>query len=87
MSVSHEGPERRKSLLTQADLDALSEVMNSRVKGHSAHHEWIEAQIAKDTARAAFWDRLREHLAKWGAVSLITLLFYLAWQGVRHYVK
>lgn len=86
-----EGQERRRSMLTDDDrlalVDALSEVMNRRVQDHTAHHEWIEAQIRKDTARAEFWDRLREHLIKWGAVSLVTLVFYLMWQGFKHYVK
>jgi hypothetical protein len=59
---------------------AIREVLEERARmspdEHFTHHEWIRQQVAKDKARAEFWQRLVDRSAPvviWGALSASAL--------------
>ena len=54
---------------------------------HARQHNWISAQIKHDEARAAFWDKMREHVARWGMISLLSAGGYALWLGVKSIVR
>lgn len=53
---------------------------------HFDHHRWISERIKHDQYRAIFWEKLCEHLAAWGAVAVITVVFYALWLYLRHLI-
>jgi len=54
---------------------------------HYDHHKWITAKIQRENAMRAFWEDMQKHVAKWGAISIITGLFYAGWLGFKQLVR
>ena len=82
--MTYDGPERRDSTLTEADLRALREIFTGGLEDHADHHRWITAQISLEEKKAEFWRGMSAHVAKWGVVSVLTIIGYLVWDGLKH---
>ena len=85
-----DGEERRAPAvvrISSEDIDEIVARLGANPSQHSQHHEWIEAEIRKERERSQFWSDLRKHVAKWGAVSVITVLGYLLWRGFKGYAS
>lgn len=50
---------------------------------HHRHHDYLETLITKENKRTEVWEQIKVHLMKYGALSLVTVLFVAAW----HYFK
>ena len=61
-------------------LQAARSVSDSE---HYDHHRWITAKIEREHAWRRFWDQLSEHVAKWGAISLISAAGYAFYLGLK----
>lgn len=53
---------------------------------HYDHHRWISERIKRDQNKSLFWEKLYEHLAAWGAVAVISVIFYALWLYLRHII-
>lgn len=54
---------------------------------HHDHHTWITEKIKHERAMKDFWQQMSAHVAKWGAITLITGMGYAMWLGVRAILK
>ena len=54
---------------------------------HYDHHRWITAKIERENAWRNFWEDMRRHVAKWGAVSVISAVGYALFLGVKAAIK
>lgn len=50
---------------------------------HFDHHQWISLKIKAELVRAEFWRQMLAHVARWGAVSIITALAFALYLGVK----
>lgn len=66
---------------------ALQQARSVSDSEHYDHHRWITAKIARENAWTAFWEDMRRHVIKWGAVSLITSAGYALWLGTKAILK
>ena len=82
-----DGEDRRAPTVFRLAAEDIDEIV-SRLghSQHAQHHEWIAAEIQRERERTEFWADLRKHVAKWGAVSVLTLAGYLLWRGFKNYV-
>lgn len=82
-----DGEERRAPTFIRLAHEDIEEIV-SRLgcSQHAQHHEWLEAEIQRERESKEFWADLRKHVAKWGVVSVLTLLGYLLWRGFKNYV-
>lgn len=69
--------------LSTAIAKALQQARSVSDSEHYDHHIWVKAQIAKEQKAAEFWGKMTEHVAKWGAVSVLSALFYALWLGIK----
>ena len=54
---------------------------------HYDHHRWISERIRKEQAMRVFWEQMQSHVAKWGAISIISGAFYAVWLGLKQLVR
>lgn len=54
---------------------------------HFDHHIWITEKIKHDKMKGLFWQKLTEHLAAWGAVAVISVVFYALWLYLIHMIR
>lgn len=59
-----------------AALDARRNVTDEE---HAKHHLYIDLLIKREERRTEFWHELGRHVAKWGAISVLTAVFYGLW--------
>lgn len=69
--------------LAAAIAKALQQARSVSDSEHYDHHRWITKQIQAEERRAEFWRHMAEHAAKWGAISVLSALFYALWLGIR----
>jgi hypothetical protein len=50
---------------------------------HAQHHAYIKKLIAREVQREEFWHDLRRHVAKWGAVSVLSAAIYGLWLAAK----
>ena len=50
---------------------------------HYDHHRWITEKIRREQAWRIFWEKMGEHAAKWGMISLFSFSFYALWLGLK----
>lgn len=73
--------------LIAALLHALRESRSIPEAQHTDHHAWIAERIARERARRMFWCQMQAHVAKWGAVSVLTAIFYALWLGIEQLLR
>jgi len=74
-------------MLAQKFAEKLQQSRSVSDSEHYDHHRWISSKIAKENARREFWEDMHKHVMKWGAISVITGLFYAAWLGFKQVVR
>lgn len=62
---------------------ALQQARSVSDSEHYDHHKWITGKMKAEARRAEFWEKMAEHVAKWGAVSVISAIFYAAYLGFK----
>jgi hypothetical protein len=65
--------------LAQVVVRALRESPDASSGEHYHHHEWITEQIQKVKVQKEFWKRLTDHIAIWGALGVVSVVFYALW--------
>lgn len=73
--------------LAIAIAQALQQARSVSDSEHYDHHVWISSQIEREKASKAFWEKMSEHAAKWGMISVLSFAFYALWIGLRAIVK
>lgn len=51
------------------------------------YEPYLESAVAREKKRAEFWERMAEHAAKWGMVSILTGVFYAIWLGSKAIIR
>ena len=69
--------------LAVAIAKALQQARSVSDSEHYDHHRWISARIEREHAWRRFWEDMRSHCLKWGAISVITGIGYAAWLGFK----
>ena len=70
--------------LSLAFAQALQQARSVSDSEHYDHHKWISERIKHDQMRTIFWEKLYEHLAGWGAVAVLSVVFYAVWLYLKH---
>lgn len=83
MRMSEDDLERLANSIARALQQARS-VSDSE---HYDHHVWITQKIIAERLRAEFWGSLKEHVAKWGAVSIVSVTGYALWLWFKQQVQ
>lgn len=73
--------------LAIAIAKALQQSRSVSDSEHYDHHRWISAKIARENAMRDFYDEMKKHVIKWGAISMITGIGYAAWLGFKAVIK
>ena len=76
--------EEEAERLAVAIAKALQQARSVSDSQHYDHHVWITERIKREQAWASFWHDLHRHVAKWGAVSLLSIIGYAAYLGAKH---
>lgn len=58
---------------------ALQQARSVSDSEHFDHHKWIVAKMQKEQARAEFWQKMLEHISSWGAIAVLSAIFYAVW--------
>lgn len=77
--MNHEDAE----ILATAIAKALQQARSVSDSEHYDHHQWITERIEREKTWRKFWEKMTEHLANWGMISLISGLLYALWLGVK----
>lgn len=74
-------------MLAQKFAEKLQQARSVSDSEHFDHHTWITEKIKREQAMRVFWEQMAEHVAKWGAITLITGMGYALWLGIKHALK
>lgn len=66
---------------------ALQQARSVSDSEHYDHHVWITERINREKAWREFWEKMRDHVAKWGAVSVLSAIGYALWLGAQEWAK
>lgn len=53
-------------------------------KRREQDHEWVKLKRKGEEQRIKFYSDLTLHMAKWGMVSLASVIFYALWLGIKN---
>ena len=78
-------------MMDDADVDrfataiarALQQARSVSDSEHYDHHVWIKQRIEAERSKLEFWNSMRTHVLKWGAISVVSAGVYALWLGVR----
>lgn len=73
--------------LAIAIAKALQQARSVSDSEHYDHHVWITERINRERAWREFWEKMRDHVAKWGAVSVLSAIGYALWLGAQEWAK
>lgn len=81
--------EKRKSILTQLDLERISQMIYSPLEKelHMEHHEWIKGKREKEGRCKNIRDKVAVQAIGWGVVTAIGAFGYLIALGIAKYIK
>lgn len=60
----------------KAAIVAIKEAKFISDESHYNHHTWIAAKIKREEALEALLTELAKHVTKWGAVGVLSFVFY-----------
>lgn len=69
--------------LAIAIAKALQQARSVSDSEHYDHHVWITERIKRERAWREFWEKMLEHAAKWGMISIVSGLFYALYLGAK----
>ena len=75
---------RRIEAVWKSDVDLK---LDRLVRFADTYEHYLEAVTLREKKSAEFWERMREHAAKWGMISLISGAFYAMWLGGKAIVR
>ncbi len=84
MNISDDDDVERLSIAIARALQQARSVSDSE---HYDHHVWITEQIARERAARKFWEALRDHVIKWGAISIVSTTGYAFYLGFKALLK
>jgi len=67
--------------------DAISECTFIDFETHTAHHQFVNEMIERRQRRQQLYDKVRQHVIGWGALSVITGLGALIYQAIISFVQ
>lgn len=70
--------------IAEAVVAALDERRAITDQQHEEHHQFVQVLIRREQERTAFWIEMRNHVAKAGALALVTATFYALWLLLKH---
>lgn len=81
--------EKRKSVLTNHDIQAIYKIMNENIPIdiHNNHHKWIDTKISKEDRYMQLKEKVTQQAVGWGVISLIGTMGYLIGIGLIKYIK
>lgn len=79
--------ESEVEMLAVAIAKALQQARSVSDSEHFDHHVWITERIKRDKASREFWEKMRDHVAKWGIISVLSFLFYALWLGMQQWIQ
>lgn len=79
--------EQEAEHLAIAIAKALQQARSVSDSEHYDHHVWITERINREKAWREFWEKMRDHVAKWGAVSVLSAIVYALWLGAQEWAK
>lgn len=65
--------------IAEAVVAALDSRRAVTEEEHARHHAYLETLIERERKREEFWQDLGKHVAKWGAISVLSAAFYGLW--------
>jgi hypothetical protein len=65
--------------LSETFAKALQQARPVSDSEHFDHHKWIVARMEKEKVRAEFWQKMLEHVTSWGAIAILSGIFYAVW--------
>ena len=76
--------ERRKSILTEIDLEAITSAIRGGMTNeeHQQEHEVLRRWIQRDVERTEFRNKLKQQVAGWGAITILGGIGLGAWQAI-----
>lgn len=77
--MTNENIEEICEKLSLAMVKALQQSRSVSDSEHYDHHTWVQQHIEKEKTRTQFYKMMIEHVAKYGALSIATGLFYAVW--------
>lgn len=60
----------------KAAVTALKESKFVSDQEHANHHGWIASKIKSEEARTELFKELTKHVVKWGAIGILSFIFY-----------
>lgn len=75
---------RVKPIIEETDVEklaiaiakALQQARSVSDSEHYDHHVWMRAKIERENEMKQFWQDMRTHCSKWGAISVLSFIFY-----------
>ena len=83
MNLSEEDIDTITAKFAIAIAKTLQQARSVSDSEHYDHHVWITARIKEAEARRMFWEDMQKHVYKWGAISVMTFLFYGFWLAIK----
>lgn len=74
-------------MVAQKFAEKLQQARSVSDSEHYDHHVWIKIRIEAEKAKLVFWEDLRRHVFKWGAISVISSGGYALYLGLRQLLK
>lgn len=74
-------------MIALAVARALQQARSVSDSEHYDHHVWITAHIESEKKREEFYTQMKLHVAKWGSVSIFSILLYALWLYVKHELR
>ena len=89
MSIPWEGEERRKRLVSHAEMEALAHEISKEMKSrfsipselHKSQHDWIQVQIEREKCRHEACQALTRSVIQWSVLGILGALAYFFSHG------
>lgn len=91
--MTWDGPERRCRTLTDEDLAAIIERMNTdrplplASEIHQEHHEFIGAWIQREKRKQELWEKVKAQVFGWGVIAALGGIAYAVYEWARNHLK
>jgi hypothetical protein len=69
--------------IAQAVVEALESRRHISQEDHDLQHDYIKMQMNKESRRQEIWEAVKVHLAKYGAVAILTGLGIAVWNYLK----
>lgn len=77
----------QQQMLVQEFARELDKRRSIDEKKHAKHHQFIDTLIEREQRAAERWEAVKTHLAKWGAVGVVSACLLGLWLYAQHKIK